>query len=430
MRPPKRTSPTTFPSPTHHRVVVFGDQTRWESCEGRGPRIVELTREELEHVQQGKAVGVFGRKSGLPVIDVLRDLRTVKVSRPRLDPRKPGPADDIDPTTHLFGHADFEADGGRFSTETIGRTYALARNLHLWAGVDARLDEYAAVPPVPEHMWWPHPRAWRPKHDGSGPTIRVCIGPRGGLARHEEPALFVAGAWPSGHAVRRLVGDFGPVAEAARRREATTRAMAVTAMCRAPGLPEDGPAWCLRRTDRSDPDRSLETVFHEPAFDRRAGDAVDELTWDDLRQEIAPFDLDDSTFLPSVFLMWRWRADEVVGGNVQQVTELLAPAFVAARMAVEETIRPFGRPHPLIGAVRAGIDLLADIEGFPVGFDPQAGDPVEVIERDLVRAAVGRRLEGLPAYRADVLLAHAVEWRRLPGIGLAGVNEMFDAMRP
>ena len=47
----------------------------------------------------------------------------------------------------------------------------------------------------------------------------------------------------------------------------------------------------------------------------------------------------------------------------------------------------------------------------------------------LVRSAVGRRIEGLMDHRAEVLLAHAVEWRRLPGIGLAGVVEMFDAMR-
>ena len=430
MTPPRNRLPAASNTSTaRHRVVVLGDQRSWESCEGRGPRVVELTDEQLHRVKEGDAESVFRLVPGLPVIDLLRDLRAAGVSRPRPTP-PPDPApEDVDPLAPLFSLGDFEATDGRFKPDTIGRAWALARNLQVWAGVDARLDDFAPFRPVPEFLWWPHPRCWKPRHDRNGPTLRVGIGHRGGLPRYEEPSAFVAVAWPNGHAVRRLVGDFGPVAEGARRAEATARAMAITAMCRAPCLPDDAPAWCVRRTDRRDPDGVVDTIFYEPAFDRRAGDAVDELTWDDVQHEIATFELDDESYFPAVFLMWRLPADEVVGGDLQEVTELLAPAFVAARMAMEETVRPFGRPHPLLGAARAGVDLLADIEDFPTGWARETADPTEVIERDLVRAAVGRRLEGFTEYRAEVLLAHAVEWRRLPGIGLAGVIEMFEATR-
>jgi hypothetical protein len=427
MTPPRDRPP--IPSPGRHRVVVFGDQRSWESCEGRGPRVVELTDQQFRQVQEGNAESVFRVAPGLPVVDLLRGQRAASVSRPRPTAAPdPAPAD-VDPLAPLFSLGDFEAPDGRFTPDTIGRAWALARNLQIWAGVDARLDDFAPFRAVPESLWWPHPRCWKPRLDRKGPTLRVGVGHQGGLPRHEEPSAFVAVAWPNGHAVRRLVGDFGPVAEGARRAEATARAMAITAMCRAPCLPAAAPAWCVRRTDRSDPDGVVDTIFYEPAFDRRAGDAVDELTWDDLRHEIATFELDDESYFPSVFLMWRWPANEVVGADLQEVTELLAPAFVAARMAVEETVRPFGRPHPLLGAVRAGVDLLVDIEDFPTGWARETADPVEVIERDLVRDAVGRWLDGFTEYRAGVLLAHAVEWRRLPGIGLAGVIEMFGAMR-
>lgn len=409
-----------------HRVVVFGDQETWESCEGRGPRVVELSPADYALVQEGDGKSVFQRVPGVAVTDLLRQLRTVKVTHPRAPTPSPL-SDDIDPAAPLFDAADFGVDDeGRFRPTTIGKVVALSRSLNVWAGADVEMDDYAPCPAVPECVWWPRPRGWTPPRDPRGPHVRVGIGHRGGLPRFEAPTLYIKASWPAGDAVRRLIGDFGPVARPARTAEATARAMALTRMARAAGLPERGPSWWLRRVNTSDPDRYMETTFYHPAIDRE-NDAIDELTWDDLRAEIGAFDLTSRTEYPQVFLTWRWDAREVLGGNLQELTELVAPAFIAAVLAAEETLRPFGRPHPLIGAVRAGLDLARDLEGYPTGWDPDSADPVEVIERGLMRALVTDPT--VPEARAAVLAAHGTEWRRLPGIGVAGVVELMDGPR-
>ena len=90
-RPIPARTPTDAP---RHRVVVLSDQRPWENCEGRGPRVVELTDDQLRRVEAGDAESVFRSASGLPVVDLLRDLRTVKASRPRPTPAPdPAPSD-------------------------------------------------------------------------------------------------------------------------------------------------------------------------------------------------------------------------------------------------------------------------------------------------------------------------------------------------
>lgn len=359
---------------------------------------------------------------------LLRDLEQISRIPARTGTPHPLP-DELDALAPLFDSRDFTVDdAGDTRSETIWKMNALVLNLDLWAGTGAELDDMARFPPAPERFWWPRPPTGAPAHDARCPIVRVGMGHHPGLVGFEDRWLYVAVDWPSGSAVRRLIGSFGPVAAAMRRAEALQRAMAISAMARAEGLPTEVPRWVLSRVDARDPDNQTATLFESTAFDRGTGDALDYLAWDDLRSELAPFDLADKRFYPQVSLIWRWSADEVVGANIQQLAELLAPAFVLARMAMEETLRPFGRPHPVIRALRSGFNLLNEMEDYPPGWHTNPGDPVEVIERDLIRTGIGRRIEGLPERRADILLAHAVEWRRLPGIGLAGVIQMFDAL--
>ncbi len=338
--------------------------------------------------------------------------------------------DDFDVLAPLFDSRDFTVDdAGDVRSDTIWRMHALARNLDLWAGTGLELDDMAPFPPSPESVWWPRPRGGRgARRDGHSPIVRVGMGHHPGLPGFEDRWLYVAADWASPSAVRRLVGAIGSVAATSRRRQALDRAMAVTSAARAEGLPGGEPCWVLSRVDARQPDQQAATVFECTAFERGAGDALDHLTWDDLLAELGAFDLADTTVQPQVSLIWRWPADDVIGGNVQQMSELLAPALVLARIALEETLRPFGKPHPAMKAVRRGVNLLSEMEDYPPGWVTDPGDPVEVIERDLVRAAVGARIAALTPTRADNLLAHAVEWRRLPGVGLAGVVELFDAL--
>ncbi len=406
-----------------HRVVVYGDQETWESCEGRGPRVVQLSAADYERIQSGDCKSVFERTPGLAICDLLAALPAVRPPPPRPPGRGGIPAAPagVDAAAPFFTAEDFEpTTDGRGTTETRGRIEALAHDLDIWAGADLNFDKFAAL--EPEAMWWPAPR-WRPRPSNDGPTVRLALGYLGGQPRLEHPALYVAAEWPSRNAVDRLLGNLGHPAFTGHHQAAKERMLAILAAARADGLPTAGPSWWLRRVDPG-AEEYIKTLSVTAAIERNH-DALDELAWDDLVAEIAQHFPGAREFpAPKVALIWRFEWQDLAGATLQEVVERIAPAFILARMAVEETLQPFKNPHPLVGAVRAGIDLLKDIGGYPTGWQtPQA--PFEEDEQHLLRAALRRYLGPFDGHRADILLAHAQEWRRVKGIGLTGVIEMF-----
>lgn len=413
--------PTQAPG---HRVVVYGDQETWESCEGRGPRVVQLSATDFERVQSGDCKSVFERTPGVAICDLLAALSAVRPPKPRPPGRGSIPAAPagVEAAAPFFKPEDFEAtQDGRATTGTRGRMEALAYDLGIWAGADLTFDKFAAL--EPEAMWWPAPR-WRTRPSNDGPTIRLALGYLGGQARMEQPALYVAAEWPTRAAVDRLVGTLGHPLSAARRQTAKERMLAILAAARAARLPGDGPSWWLRRVDPG-ADEYVKTLSVTPAIERHH-DALDELAWNDLVAELAQHFPDRKAAYPSpkVALIWRFEWADLAGATLQEVVERIAPAFILARMAAEESLQPFGKPHPLVGAARAGIDLVNYVGGYPTGWQaPEA--PVEEDERHLLQAALHRYLAPLDDHRADILLAHAQEWRRVKGIGLTGVAELF-----
>jgi hypothetical protein len=223
--------------------------------------------------------------------------------------------------------------------------------------------------------------------------------------------------WPEGSTVRRLLGTTGHPRTARREEEAEERMMAILRAARAPSLRELVPWWVLRSVDA----KASRTIVTMQALERDH-DAIDAVTFEDLRADVDQHFGHGSERLPepSVSLTWRFEPATISGLDVQQVTELVAPAVVLARIATEETLRPFGRAHPLLGAVRAGISLVDDIQDYPTGWTAPA-DPVDVLEHEFVAAAAPGA--------ADHLVAHGTRWIHERLIGFAGTAEILRSRR-
>jgi hypothetical protein len=311
---------------------------------------------------------------------------------------------------------------GRATPEARGRVAALAADLDAWAGAHLHLER--GTRSEAEVLWWPRP-AWRTRPGKDGPTVRLALGYLGGQPRLEHPALYVAAEWPSWRAVHRLMGTLGPSASHSRQALAKERMLRILAAARAEGLPHAGPSWWVRRVDPSS-DQYIRTLAVISAIEREH-DALDELAWDDLVALVGehfphPHGLSPH---PKIALIWQYERRDLEGATLQEVVERIAPALIHARMAVEETMQPYSDPHPLVGAVHAGVSFVNDIGDYPSGRQSSPA-PWEEDERRIIAAASGRALARTEHHRADILLAHAQEWRRLKGIGLSGVAEILE----
>jgi hypothetical protein len=377
------------------------------TIETRGVRVVEVDDREFEALRSGNT-SVLVNLPGLPVFELLASLTKTSRSRPAGSLRVTSHRDRVNPLGPLFTPDDFNTPVP--GPETASKLRQLVDCVDLWC-CPGRLGRVSSEDG--EGLWWPRPRQWTPRTTSADPTVRLGIG-AGEDPLLRAPALYVAAEWPEGSSVRRLLGIHGNPRSAHREQEAEARIMAVLNAARAPSVGTT-PLWWLR----ADRVTETETVAVLPALDM-VHTAIDSLIFEDLRNEVDQhFPSRDRLPEPKVALMWRFEFEQLAGLDIQAATELASPALTLARLACEETLRPFSKPSALLKAVRAGISLVDDIKDYPTGWTEPA-DPVDVLEMELLAAATAA-----PAH----LVAHGLGWMRQKTVGLTGAVELLRGGR-
>jgi hypothetical protein len=322
----------------------------------------------------------------------------------------------IDPTAPLFTIESlrFEDHDDDAANDLQLRLQALGEAVDVWVGQD--------LTQVPWKEPWE--LCWVLGGDGVPATAGISL--RIGICWEEdspweERGFYVGVFFASVDAMAPSLGDVG--GQHAADHDVPTRVRAILHLANADILPPPGPDWCL--LDGPVGGWNLDTRWSRPAT--VTGDTSPDDNYRELRDQ-ARQGIEDTELAGA--LLYFFPAEDVLGLNLQQVVEHLAPAFVFGKLAMEEITRPDGEVHPWVTTVRnGGRNPLLDLSAYPAGFEIEGMDPATELEWEMMMSFVVGFDGGGASEWPGIAWAHLFTRRREPGMGLAGVNELSKPLR-
>ena len=315
----------------------------------------------------------------------------------------------IDPTKPLFTAESlrFEDHDDDAANDLEHRLQELGEAIDVWVG-----QGLVRVP-------WEDPWEHRWMLDGRTPPSTAGISLRVGICWEEDSPWEERGFY-----VGVFFADVDTMAPILDSRDGPTRVRAILHMAGADVLPPPGPDWCLM--DGPLGGWNLDTRWSRPATVPREDTSPDD-NYKEMQERVRE-GIEDAELAGA--LLYFFPAEDVLGLNLQQFVEHLAPAFVFGKLAFEEITRPDGDAHPWLTTVReGGRNPLLDLSAYPAGFEIEGMDPATELEWEMMMSFVEGFDGGGASEWPEIAWAHLFALRRDAGVGLAGVNELSEPLR-